>query len=49
MVRKFGTLFARANFENENQNHNDLAETKGHFMSKAKVYLPMGATFIQGV
>jgi len=49
MVRSFGTLFARADFENDYHYHNDLAETKGHFMSKAKVYLPMGATFIQGV
>jgi len=48
MESTFGTLFARANFENENQNHNDLAETKGHFMSKGKVYLRTGATFIQG-
>ena len=24
MATKFGTVFARADFENENQNHNDL-------------------------
>jgi len=44
MVTKFGTLFARADFENENQNHNDL-RTKN---DRRDFYLPTGATFIQG-
>ncbi len=44
MVTKFGTVFARADFENENQNHNDL-RTKN---DRKEFYLPTGATFIKG-